>query len=162
MAIVLKALDDVAWESKIQPAWNNARALPDALRNIGAAESGDAAAGAYHEFLYAIGNNHAGTYYPVVLDTVPFLASFLEANESSRETVLDIVIDLLGSFGPEVGYEVVDTGDGTTVDLRVLLHRSMASLRPKLEALSSDASSPTRTREMARDALALLSRPIHP
>ena len=162
MGAVVNAIDDIAWRSRIAPAWNHAGSVPDALQKVGSADSSDAAERAYHEFLYAIGNNHAGMYYPVVLDTVPFLASFLEANESSRETVLDIVIDLLGSFEPEVGYDVVDTGDGTTADLRILLHRSMASLHPKLEALSSDASSPTRTREMARDALALLSRPIHP
>ena len=44
--------------------------------------------------LSAVGNNHAGTYYPIVLEVVLFLREILESGSDwARTAVLNVLID---------------------------------------------------------------------
>jgi hypothetical protein len=93
---MLDALTTVKWHLEIQPSWNAKDEVAQAIRSLALAteETGSAA---YSRMLYAIGNNHAGTYFPVVLALVPFLGEILRAPEYSdaaRSRALDVLIDL--------------------------------------------------------------------
>lgn len=155
---MLEDLNSVAWESKAQPEWNGPDAVPRAIRKLVAASSDEEMNRSYHEFLYSVGNNHAGTYYPVVLDTVPFLAQMLHSNGAwTRNVVLDILVDLAGSFEPERGYETVECADGRRLSARDLLRQALLNLVPELKALARSTSEQSRTRELAREVLELLT-----
>ncbi|MDC3954048.1 hypothetical protein [Polyangium jinanense] len=147
-------LDDVRnvpWASFAQPEWNDPNEVPSALRALSSCTSEEEALRAYHKFLYAVGNNHSGSYYPVVLPALPFLARILESdNEIARRTTLDVLIDLLGSFGPEPGFEFegIDPETGLRGDLRALLHSHARIMVPVTLAIASDRS-PARLRSAA-------------
>jgi hypothetical protein len=81
------------------------------------------------------GNDHAGTYYPVVLSVVPFLAEILrEGEETARLITLDVLLDLLASFHPEPAFENVGIG-GVSRRLRDVLAERALSLRADVERL---------------------------
>ncbi len=89
---MLEKLDLIDWAALPQPDWNAPSSVPDAIRELA---KGINAPTQSSRLLYAVGNDHAGTYYPVVLWVIPFLGELLADSPSSiRETVLDILIDL--------------------------------------------------------------------
>jgi len=95
--------------------------------------------------LYAVGNHHAGTYYPAVVTVVPFLGAILRSGGPiARLRTLDVLIDLLGSFWPAAGFEVVATPTGNRA-LRDLLRQEVLGLegdvlRCQVEAASAAES----------------------
>jgi hypothetical protein len=75
----------------------------DALRN---AKDETTAHEAYDAFLWAMGNNHAGTFYPVVLGVLPEIEQILTSAPAwAQRAAMESLIDLGGSFVPEEGYE---------------------------------------------------------
>src|SRR5262245_62128713 len=127
---MLEGLDQIPWPSLPQPAWNGPQEVPEALRALGHVTDGKAARAAYDRVLYALGNNHSGSYYPVVLSAVPFLAEVLaKGARPSREATLDVLIDLVGSFGPEPGFEVVSSPKRS---LASALREAVELVRPTL------------------------------
>jgi len=50
----------------------------------------------YNNFLFSIGNNHAGTYYPVIISVLPVLFQKIETSSNSHflETAFEILIDI--------------------------------------------------------------------
>lgn len=75
----------------------------DALRN---AENESSAHEAYDAFLWAVGDNHAGTFYPVVLGVLPEIEQILVSGKPwAQRAVLESLIDLGGSFVPQEGFE---------------------------------------------------------
>src|SRR3954470_3243470 len=101
---MLERLNKIAWPALAQPLGNHADAIPKALAFLATCDSHDEAIRAYHRVLYALGNDHAGTYCPAVLEAIPFLGEIVECGpHAAREAALDALIDLVGSFGPESG-----------------------------------------------------------
>jgi len=97
------------------------------------AEGGEA----YHRMLYALGNDHAGTYFPVVVPAIPHLVDVaVHGQQWARHAALDVLVDLTGSFGPdpECGQE----------DLRNAVTTSVVRHRASLEALLKTAERPER------------------
>ena len=67
----------------------------------------------YSGVLCAVGNNDAGSYYPIVVPVIPLLGEILkDGSTTARETTLNVLIDLVSSFGPEPGFETIETSDG--------------------------------------------------
>jgi hypothetical protein len=63
-----------------------------------------------HRVLAVIGNDQAGTYYPVAVSVVPFLGELLtHQNQFTWTAALSALVDLLASFETAPGYEVFDT-----------------------------------------------------
>ena len=115
---------EIDWTRYPQPDENSALTVPDALRALAEATPTNAH-WAYHNFLYAIGNDHYGTYYPVVLPVLPFLGALLEdAREVGRARVLDVLIDLVCAFEPQPGFETVATANGLREVKGLLLNRA--------------------------------------
>ena len=153
----MERIDTIAWASLRQPSWNAPDEVPRALARLAGLVPGDEASRAYHGFLYAIGNDHAGTYYPVVLQTLPFLESILDyAYDLPRQTTLDILVDLIGSFCPEPEYLLVEDDAGAKVQLRLLVRDSVRGMSPTIAALLENQSCGGRTRDLAVELLSRL------
>jgi hypothetical protein len=88
-----------------QPAWNQPSTLVRVQEAVEVAYSRATADEASSALLYAVGNNHAGTYYPIVLSLFPIFESVLRyGSEWSRYAVLESLVDLCGSFEPASEY----------------------------------------------------------
>ncbi len=151
---MLEKLDLIDWANLPQPDWNAPDSVPVAIRELAKGINGSTQ---YNQLLYAVGNNHAGSYYPVVLWVIPFLGQLL-ANSSSpiRETVLDILIDLLGSFSPEPGFEKIDTSSGWQL-LADALRAEINKLACIIEDLHSSPNSTAHEKEQASLLLELIN-----
>lgn len=115
-----------------QPEWNDESAVTLALERLRDANDEDSALEAYDQYLWAVGNNHAGTFYPVVLATLPELEKLLrEGNFWSQRAVIEALIDLGGSFVPEERYEA-HAGQPVQRTLIARIH----AMRPLLEPLA--------------------------
>src|ERR1700733_13601193 len=89
------------------PTWSGPGNVSAAFQSILGANDVESSLKAYHQLLYAIGNNHAGTYYSVALGILPAIESvFREGGLWSKHAVLEILIDLCTSFRPERGEEL--------------------------------------------------------
>ena len=131
-------LERVLWASKAQPEWNADDDVPKALLALATAVERDEASRAYHRLLFAVGNNHAGTYFPVVLDALPYLRIILEGGTAlQRGTVLGILLDLTGSFAPDPDHRYIDI-DGHQVGLKPELHERIRELLPLIGTLSQE------------------------
>lgn len=103
--------------------------------------------------LFALGNDHAGTYYPVVLAALPFLGAILrEGGLAARLRTLDVLLDLRGSFEPEPFFELLPDG---TRSLKALLQERMRTLADLVERRQAVAECPEEAR-LAGELLVLL------
>lgn len=89
-----------------QPGSNDSGAVETALYALENAEDESTVNEAYDAVLCAVGNSHAGTFYPVVLGVLPEIELILISGKVwAQRAVMEILIDLGGSFVPEEGYE---------------------------------------------------------
>ena len=98
-----------------QPESNDSGSVEAALDGLRDAEDESAASEAYDAFLWAVGNNHAGTFYPVILGVLPEIEQIASCDGSqpadangkawAQRAAMESLIDLGGSFVPEEGYE---------------------------------------------------------
>jgi hypothetical protein len=89
-----------------QPEWNDSGSVAAALSALRNAADESTAIEAYDAFLWAMGNNHMGTYYPVVLGVLPEIEQILvDGRPWAQRAVMESLIDLGGSFVPEAGHE---------------------------------------------------------
>ncbi|KQU67931.1 MULTISPECIES: hypothetical protein [unclassified Rhizobacter] len=89
-----------------QPDSNDSGSVERALVALRNAHDEQTAVDACDAFLWAMGNNHAGTYYPVVLGVLPALEQILASRHAwGQRAVMEALIDLGGTFIPEPGHE---------------------------------------------------------
>jgi hypothetical protein len=154
---MLERLESVPWSSLAQPSANKPSSVPDALARLAAAESETEAREAYHRFLFTVGNDHAGTYFPVVIQTLPFIEEVLRGPAvHARNAALEILIDLTGSFAPDPSHELVDDETRGRLPLRQLVLEHMTTLSDLIRTLALDISADYTTRRLASDLLDLL------
>lgn len=116
-----------------QPEWNDEDSVAGALDALRDAHEEAAADDATDRFLWAIGNNHAGTFHPVVLAALPMLEQLLvDGSPWTQRAVLEALIDLGSTFMPEPGHE---TYLGDTVQDAV--RDFVRSLRPHVAPLAT-------------------------
>jgi hypothetical protein len=145
-------LDLVEWASFPQPEWNRPGAVPAALLAIASASSDSEARSAYNRLLFATGNNHAGTYYPVVLEVIPFLGEiWLHGELFPRLCTLDALIDLTGSFVPERGHETVRVADGSSASLERELRSAVARLWNEVAPIVRSRATNARESELVEE-----------
>jgi len=157
---MLDGLDTISWDDLPQPEWNDPGEVPNALLALAAIANQRDAHAAYNRFLYALGNNHAGTYYPVALWAIPFLGPLLATGISIvRETVLDILIDLTGSFVAESEFKKARGPSGSELRLDVGVRQVVASLRTEIQACNASEPIDSRARDLAAELMQLLDEP---
>jgi hypothetical protein len=107
---LLEAVDQVSWTSYAGPEYYNPSEPPLAFRQLVFAQNESDATSAYNTMLFAIGNNHAGSYYPAARPAVPLLVqAAVSLTGWPRSTAVEILSDLTLSFEPEDGEtEILD------------------------------------------------------
>jgi hypothetical protein len=132
-----------------QPEWNDPGSLFAALKALREAQDEPSAAEACDRFLWAVGNNHTGTFYPVVLAALPHIEKILvDGGTWPRYAAMESLIDLGGPFVPEPGHE---THLGASVQAR--LRAFIRSLRPRIVPLAHGNNALSRG---AQDLLELM------
>jgi hypothetical protein len=117
-----------------QPEWNDARHLSAAFVSILTANNEESSLNAYPRLLYAVGNDHAGTYYSVALGILPIIERILrDGSPWSQHTVLEVLIELYGSFNPEPGQELYRGSP-----FEKLLKQGISDLAPLASAIEND------------------------
>ena len=124
------------WHNYAQPEWNTETSVADALSGVWEASDLDLSARACNKLIYAVGNNHAGTYYPVLVEVTPFMDErfFRSGQPWSVRTVLSILIDLLASFEPAPGCETFNDQAGNSQMPANAFKESTHRLRPSVES----------------------------
>lgn len=129
---IKRRISSVRWSEFPQPSWNKSGSIECALNDLV-----DGLSSAYDDLMGSICNNHAGTYYPVLLGVIPFLADVIVCGgENSQRLALCFVDDLFASFHPEAGYEKISLDDKGMQDVEVVFCRWIGDLRPELERIS--------------------------
>jgi len=151
---MLETVVQVELSQRQRPRDSRPGEVAAALTALAFAESDGAATDAYHRFLFAVGNDHCGSYFPIVLDAVPYLGEILAAGTPRvRARTLDVLIDLVGSFGPDAEIESQD--EFRPGDLPMLLKASVENLRPIIESLTEGTAAPD-VQALAKDLLGCL------
>lgn len=133
-----------------QPEWNNAEALPAALDSVLSADDEPSSQEAYHRLLYAVGNDHAGTYYSVAFGILPTLGQILRIGGPwPQRTVLEVLIELYGPFQPEPGHETF-RGE----PLQQLVRNAISDLFPLVNTLRNSELDTARS---ANELLTLIN-----
>jgi hypothetical protein len=148
MTLTIEQLATTSWESFAQPPGNAPSAISDAILRLSAADTADAAELAYNAFLFAVGNNHAGTYFPVVIETLPFLEEIVrEGSVVARNAALDVLIDLVGSFEPDPDFQSLPIGSDGERLVRDVLRERVVALDDLITRFALDLSAERETRE---------------
>jgi hypothetical protein len=132
-----------------QPAWNAPDSVAKALATLSHLSDQREYWAAYNALLSAVGNNHAGTYFPVVLPVVQKLQVFLvQGSCLGRRLALEVLLDWTTSFGPEPPWGA---------ELERAVREAAFALRPSIETIAlSNAASPDE-RRLARELVDGLS-----
>lgn len=134
-----------------QPESNASGSVAAALDALRDAEDEASANEAYDAFLWAVGNNHAGTFYPVVLGVFPEIEQILVSGSAwAQRAVLESLIDLGGTFVPEPGYEDY-LGIPVHQTLKAFIHSLRSHIAPLADGNDARAQSATDLLELIDD-----------
>lgn len=102
---ILHQINSTNWNEYDGPEYYNAGEIISVLTDLANVKTEKRNNRLYNDVLFAVGNNHSGTYYPVVLKALPVIMKIAEASSSevSRNCTLKIISDLYCCFDPELG-----------------------------------------------------------
>ncbi|KRD34375.1 hypothetical protein ASE35_11755 [Lysobacter sp. Root916] len=134
----------VDWDAYERPQWSDAAQVRAALADALHAHDRTSSERAYHAVLYAVGNNHAGTYHAIALAVLPFLGELMRHGQGwARSTALEAFFDLALSFEPDRDQQA----------LAPELARQARAMRPVLEAIAAQGGADAVTAHEALLAL---------
>lgn len=141
-----------------EPEWNDPDSIALALEELRAAHDEESAFEACDRLLATVGDNHAGTYHPIVLAVLPELKKVLvEGAIWAQRATLEALIDLCGTFAPEPGHERLDG-----IDVQLEVRTALLSMRPEISLLASGddarANSAAELLEIADDLAPQIAR----
>jgi hypothetical protein len=99
-----------------------------------------------------VGNNHAGTYYPVVLDVVPFLKEILdEGTDCARTLVLGVLLDLIDTFEPDADHAMIPRATGERASLAEALRQAVCEMHSSVRRIATSDAVDTQQRHWASE-----------
>ncbi len=126
------ATNDMKFDYYPQPESNSPSTVEAALEALRNAHDQLSATDASDAFLWSVGNNQIGTFYPVVLGTLSCLKEILiNGNAWAQQAVMESLMDLGGTFVPEASHV---TYQGKKVQDK--LNEFVFSLRSIIEPLA--------------------------
>lgn len=101
---LIERIINTDWESYCGPEYYDSREIVDVLTDLVNFDESKAPHGLDNKVLFAVGNNHAGTYYPALLAAVDILMEIERSasNQNSRSCAYAILNNLY-YFEPELG-----------------------------------------------------------
>jgi len=132
-----KEILSIDWSTYKGPTSYNSEVVADALIALMELDDSSQAHDVGDKLIYAIGNDHAGTYYPVVLGALDIIIGIEKCTQkkASKSCALAILNDLY-YFEPDVA----NYGDCTTSELK-------AYVREKLRLYSDESIDNTNNRQ---------------
>jgi hypothetical protein len=125
----------IDWTTYAQSEWNSADIFAEAVAAVRNAHDDESGRIACQELMRAAANNHAGTYWPVMVPMMDVCAEAIAHGSTwSKRAVLAFLDDIFASFAPEPGFEVVESA-GERVPLRDIIQRKYFELVPALSEL---------------------------
>jgi hypothetical protein len=150
----MSAWDNIEWGAYAQPWGKPPDTVPRLLARLAAVGRNGSDEDLRSPLLFAVGNDHAGSYYPIAVPAVWCLPEVLrDGTDAARWQTLDLLTDLLGSFDPDPEAVPLVTEQET---LRVALREAAASLRPLVQAMADGTLGGDGVRHAARELLAVL------
>lgn len=148
----IKAID---WSQYLGPDCYNPAEVPWALAQLIELKEEQLNSIVYHRVLFAIGNDHRGTYYPAIQDALMYIIKVALADgvEIAKNCALSILIDLYASFEPEIGSYTKISNDGLCRWLR----NEVEFNQSELEYLSSNERESVRNRRLATELIECMS-----
>lgn len=132
---MVQPVDPAAFDRHPLPDGNDPDDVAAALEAVWRAHDGTSATDACDQLLWAVGDNDAGTFHPVVLAVLPHLGQVLEkAGPWAQHAAIEALIDLAGTFAPAEGHE---THEGQAV--REAVRAFVKTLRPRLVGIAQAA-----------------------
>jgi hypothetical protein len=150
---MLERLDSIDWDRLPQPAKNAPGAVPRCIRRLAAAVTLDEATHPAGRFLWLVGNDHAGQYFPVALHTVPFLGEIIREGSPRRSPLRGRPPGGSADVRPGGGYETIVVPGHGERPLKDVLTEAVAALSDDLRRCADAAQSEPHTAELARDIL---------
>ncbi len=124
-----------------QPDWNGPDSIAEALKSVVQAWDKESSLSAYNKLLYAVGNNHAGTYYPVAFAIMPDIEEVLNNGEPwPKYTALEALIDLYISFMPQPGHETYEGVSLSALRQRILALKHHIEFVAQAPSIASDSA----------------------
>jgi hypothetical protein len=152
----MAAWDRIAWAEYAQPWGKPPDTVPRLLSRLAAVGCDGIEDDPRSPLLFALGNDHAGTYYPLAVPAAKCVGEILRAGSAeARWQALDLLTDLVGSFEP-------DPAVVPTVEARRRLESELQevgeSLRPLATAMLHEGEGEERVPRAAREFLEALQR----
>lgn len=119
-----RRVKETDWEQYVGPEHYYPDRVPTVLIALSKLDKTDKDDRLYNNVLFAIGNNHAGTYYPAILGALTFIEEIAacETRPFASRLANEILLDLLGPFCPDT--------DGYTKHSPTEIERYVHSRRP--------------------------------
>jgi hypothetical protein len=113
-----------------QPEHNKSGSVAAALEALRNAHDEPSAVDACDAFLWAVGDNHAGTFYPVVLAARPAIEDIVvNGGYWAQRATIEALIDLGGPFASEEGQETYQ-GESVQAALRTFIGSLRGHIAP--------------------------------
>jgi hypothetical protein len=140
---------EIDWTVFSGPADHRPSDVPRALAALADAADAIHAEVAYHQMLSAIGNDHRGTLYPAAAASM-LIELALAEQRWTRWAATQVLIDMMTSFEPEPGFDIVRSADGTSVDVRhVVRSQISAAARDVRVLIAAEPESEVRSATVA-------------
>jgi hypothetical protein len=123
------------------------------LRALASSSTQEDAYNGYGGLLNAVGRDHSGTYYPVVVPAIPFIGEVVEqGGQYARRYALEALTDIVLSFEPEPGFETIFEG-GRAIELREAVRAAGIRLAPILRLAAVRFDNEPIAQRLAQDLL---------
>ncbi|MGG9963736.1 hypothetical protein [Ferruginibacter sp. SUN106] len=106
-------INHINWSQFNEPEYYRPDNVVLSLTNLVNLRNEDEKWNIYNDVLFAVGNNHAGTYYPVITEVLPLVTRLLisSPHELVRNCILEILSEWYYSFEPDPGTFAIKTAN---------------------------------------------------
>ncbi len=100
---IIEQINQIDWNEYIVFEYCNKEKAISAIRSLINLKNESEKNKTYNDVLYTVGNNHRGTYYPMIKEILPIIINLAEKSEFEivRNCSLEVIIDLY-CFEPEL------------------------------------------------------------
>lgn len=142
------------WSIYSGPDYYEPKNVPLALLELINLENEEDNNAVYNSVLSAVGNNHGGTYYPVIERAIKYIIGTALGSEFevARNCSLNMLIDLYATFDAEIcKYTKI-----TFEDLEKVVSNEIEEIKPELISILNYSKESSRNKELASDLLACI------
>ncbi|MCP4356038.1 MAG: hypothetical protein GY793_10525 [Proteobacteria bacterium] len=146
-----KKIEAIDWTQYSGPEYYEPDKVPQALNQLLCLHKEEHSSKTYNRVLFAIGNNHAGTYYPAVIAAIRIIIDIALNSELevARNCSLDMMTDLYCSFCPELGTYNQCIHD----ELESIVKTEVESIQKQLEIISTNKNESHRNRRLSGELI---------